>query len=195
MGTRQEPSSETPYVVLQTDEETPVVAQPVQVVVIETVKKRKRTVCGGCGCCCLILLLVLLLSLLLPRSPAIHFGSLGVTKSEDDVFTIAVDLNFKSRQPIESKWKDLEVKLQWRQPVDDDEAKQVEVAKFEKSDSFKTKAFGKKHVYPGLTYFDLSATSQLYAYCFLDEAQVRSSFQRCTHPLADRLGFLEVDVV
>lgn len=119
-------------------------AQPVVTVVVDTVKQRKRS-CAGIVC--VGLLFVLLLALLVPRQPGLHFRALGVTTV--DVTNLYVDLKLESRAPVETKWDDLVVRLEWFTTIGT-----LELATFEQSSSFKTPAFGSKHVFPGRTTYD-----------------------------------------
>lgn len=119
-------------------------SQPVVTVVVDTVKERKRS-CAGCVC--VGLLFVLLLALLVPRQPALHFRALGVTSV--DLTNLYVDLKLESRAPVETKWDDLVVKLEWFTSVGT-----LDLATFQQSSSFKTPAFGSKHVFPGVSTYD-----------------------------------------
>lgn len=172
------------YVVLEDDGPAVQVVQGrplVHTVVVEHVQRRKR---GCCGCCCLLFVLVLLLCLFVPRSPSIHFSDFVIGMTSEEVgegaifeeasgFGVMVDLNYRSKQPVATTWKDLEVKLEWRMPVDDDGYKKVQVAKFEKKGAFKTKAYAKKHVYPKLTKVNGLYGTAVYAICRTSQVQVR----------------------
>lgn len=154
-------------------EAQPVVVQPVRVVVVETVQRRKRSVCGGCCCCAMVALLICLLALFIPRDPAIHFGKFMLGQTSEANYAPVVDLKFKSRQPVVTKWSDLKVKLEWRWPVDDDTYELTEVAKFDEKGSFKTSAYGSKRVYPALQSINFGTTALLYSACLYDEVQLR----------------------
>mmetsp|Transcript_2666 Transcript_2666/g.6904 ORF Transcript_2666/g.6904 Transcript_2666/m.6904 type:complete len:198 (-) Transcript_2666:138-731(-) len=172
-----QPPSTANYVILSEEGNPLPVAQAqpavpqVQVVVVETVKRRKRSVCGGC-CCLALAVLVLLLALFVPRSPAIHFGEFVLGKTSSQNYNFLLDLKFKSRQPVKYQWDDLDVKLEWRTATSDD-VTEVEVARFKESKSFKTKAYGSKRVYPELKSINAVNTGLLYASCVLDEVEVR----------------------
>lgn len=155
------PSNTTQYVVL---EEGQPVAQPVYVVV-DT--KRRRLGCGGC--CLIVIPLILLLSLLIPRDPALHFSKMGVTNTTEGT-SLVVDMNFKSRAPVTTKWEDLDIELEW---ITNDGS--LKLATFEQSSKFTTKAWGSTRVQPALKSRDgtigLFAT---FAYnCLYDTVQVR----------------------
>lgn len=163
----------TEYVVLEDGEAQAAPVAPVHVVVVETIQRRKRSFLGGCCCCCsAVVLLVMLLTLLVPRNPRIQFGDFVLGQSSSSVYNLMIDLHFKSRQPVETKWKDLDVTLEWLMPNNDDYDKIVEVAKFKESGAFKTSAFGKKRVYPELSNLNLGDTALLYGDCLGEPVQV-----------------------
>lgn len=131
---------QTQYVVL---EEGQPVGQPVYVV--ETVKRRRS--CGGC--CLAAVLLTLLLCLFVPRRPALHFSKMGYSNVTE---SLVVEMDFKSRAPVTTKWNDLDVKLEWMTPDG-----VLTLATFEQSSKFNTKAWASTDVQPALKSRDASA--------------------------------------
>jgi len=131
---------------------------PVHVTVVRQVQRKKRT-CGVSCCCCLIILMVLLLALFLPRSPAIRYEKFAIEQGSENPFV--VEIKFKSRQPVEYSWKNLELKLQYKYQ---DEV--FEAAKFSRDSKFSTGAYASKKLSPSLNKIYPTSVAQITTQCF-----------------------------
>jgi len=104
--------------------------------------------------------MVLLLALFLPRSPAIRYEKFAI-EQQDSENPFVVEIKFKSRQPVEYSWKDLELKLQY---IYQDEV--LKAAKFSRDSKFSTNPYQTKKISPSLNKVYSNAIAQISAQCF-----------------------------